>query len=325
MVKKRKARILTLIAFVLIAFLGISYALYGFQKPEPNPKMPQVLTSDKVFSDIKARFGDVRRIKITVPDGAFQIIKLDETWVLKEKNNYPASLEFMKIFANDISNLEKGGLVTNDPALFDKMGVGEPMEFGEGTIVELFDPQDQVISSSHIGKLGDEIYVRRMGDRNIFSAKGKFIEINNLQNWLDLNVINFDPQNIKSISIERNQAPTIDILKTQANSFELDNIKNQKIDDLANLFTRIKFLDIAADKRISSAKIAKYKIQFDNDEIVEFELYQQFKNYWVKINFPENGTQFIKPFAKEWAYMIDKDAAKQILQSKNKLGSEPID
>ncbi len=321
MAQGKISKLLTFLGLILLFILALSLVFYP-KMPNINKEKPvivEIIKNPKVFSDIKARFIDVRRIRITIPDGAFQLIKTGENWQLQERENYPVSMEFLKIFADDIANLEKGGLVTNDPTLFDKMGVGEPMEFGEGTIIELFDPQDQVISSSHIGKINNEIYVRRMGDRNIFSATGKFTDIGIISNWLDLNIININKEEVSNILINRIGAPNIDIL--YKGDFFIDEIHNSKISDLSTLLLKPKFIDVLPQNRIKNNAIAKINIVLKNGQIIEYEIFQQYKAYWVKFsanNF-EAHQLISKTFAKDWAYKIEDNFAKEILQSKSGL------
>lgn len=319
MADNKISKFFTFIALILLFILALSLVFYPKSPNKSEPVIPAIIKNPKVFSDIKSRFVDIRRIKITVPDGAFQLVKNNENWFVVERDNYPASQEFLQIFQNDISNLEKGGLITSDPALFDKMGVGEPMEFGEGTIVELFDPQDQVISSSHVGKTNNEIYVRRMGDRNIFAAQGKFTDIGILNVWLDLNVFQINSNDINSIMISRNGAPNLDLIANNQGEFLIDGIRNIQINNLLINVIKPKLYDVTPRERIKNSKIADVKIILKDNRIIEYSLHQQFKAYWLILSPQELTYQGIKPFAKNWAYKIDDEIAKQILQSKSAL------
>ncbi len=175
-------RIIKIITGILL--LCASIAMFSFNSLNPNEKSGQNFVAPPIFSSFQLGYADVHKIRITTPDGAFIIVRTQNGWNMPDKHGYIVSNSKIDEFFKQIKALRFERIEANDPALFDSYKVGEPKEFGEGSILEFFDIGDQLIIGRHIGVVGDVVYVRKLGDAQINSASGKLDSIINKTDWL---------------------------------------------------------------------------------------------------------------------------------------------
>ena len=271
----------------------------------------------KVFNNIGNRFVDVKRIRITVPEGAFNINRRDTGWQMYERSDYPVSNDKINEFAAQIAKLEKGDIAAQSPQQFDELGVGEPMEFGFGTIIELFDAQDQLINATHIGRNGNNLFVRKLGDQEIYNAIGTLSPIENISDWLDYKVFKFKADDIISNSIHITGFKEFEIKRNSANVFEIDGKSNDKINNAAMAILNSKMIDVTKILRITNSPVLKEKIILKSGAEIEIFVVNQFSKHWLLIKSKNNDLVDTK--TNDWAYAIDDNSFNIFMNYKSKL------
>ncbi len=271
----------------------------------------------KVFNNIGNRFVDVKRIRITVPEGAFNINRRDTGWQMYERSDYPVSNDKINEFAAQIAKLEKGEIAAQSPQQFDELGVGEPMEFGFGTIIELFDAQDQLINATHIGRNGNNLFVRKLGDQEIYNAIGTLSPIENISDWLDYKVFKFKADDIISNSIHITGFKEFEIKRNSANIFEIDGKSNDKINNAAMAILNSKMIDVTKISRITNSPVLKEKIILKSGDEIEVFVVNQFSKHWLLVKSKNNDLVDTK--TNDWAYAIDDNSFNIFMNHKSKL------
>lgn len=271
----------------------------------------------KVFNNIENRFIDVKRIRITVPEGAFNINRRETGWQMYERSDYPVSNEKINEFAAQIAKLEKGEIAAQSPQQFDELGVGEPMEFGFGTIIELFDAQDQLINATHIGRNGNNLFVRKLGDQEIYNAIGALSPIENISDWLDYKVLKFKTDDIISNSIHITGFKEFEIKRNSANIFEIDGKSNDKINNAAMAILNSKMIDVTKISRITNSTVLQEKIILKSGDEIEVFVVNQFNKHWLLIKSKNNDLVDTK--TNDWAYAIDDNSFNILMNYKSKL------
>lgn len=271
----------------------------------------------KVFNNIGNRFVDVKRIRITVPEGAFNINRRDTGWQMYERSDYPVSNDKINEFAAQIAKLEKGEIAAQSPQQFDELGVGEPMEFGFGTIIELFDAQDQLINATHIGRNGNNLFVRKLGDQEIYNAIGTLSPIENISDWLDYKVFKFKADDIITNSIHITGFKEFEIKRNSANIFEIDGKSNDKINNAAMAILNSKMIDVTKISRITNSPVLKEKIFLKGGAEIEIFVVNQFSKHWLLIKSKNNDLVDTK--TNDWAYAIDDNSFNIFMSYKSKL------
>lgn len=265
----------------------------------------------KVFPQLETQIGDVRRIKITHTKGSIQLIRQGDVWIMPERSNFKISKSYLESFTNSMLNLRQGDLVTADPSKFDSLQVGEPVEFGRGNIVEFFDAQDQLIAGSHIGQVGDASYVRGLGENQVYNANQIPLNLSDISQWLELDFLNVSPEDIVAASLGNPDGRKIEIIRNEAGDFKAGEKSGINITRAAIILSKIKFLDVAPEKRISNSPKASEIVTLKNGEKIQISLIEQFHLHWVKIK-ALSGSEYAKEINKNadgWAFEIDKTLA----------------
>ena len=301
----------------LTILTSIGSFLYSNRKVLESSEM--LSQKPKVFNNIENRFVDVKRIRITVPEGAFNINRRETGWQMYERNDYPVSNDKINEFAAQIAKLEKGEIAAQSPQQFDELGVGEPMEFGFGTIIELFDAQDQLINATHIGRNGNNLFVRKLGEQEIYNAIGNLSPIESISDWLDYKVFKFKPDDIVSNSIHITGFKEFEIKRNSANFFEIDGKSNDKINNAASAILNSKMIDVTKISRITNTPVLKEKITLKSGEEIEISVINQFSKHWVMVRNQSKNSNLIDTKTNDWAYAIDDNSFNFLMNYKSKL------
>ncbi|MBN8648258.1 MAG: DUF4340 domain-containing protein [Caulobacterales bacterium] len=301
----------------LTILTSIGSFLYSNRKILESSEM--LSQKPKVFNNIENRFVDVKRIRITVPEGAFNINRRETGWQMYERSEYPVSSEKINEFAAQIAKLEKGEIAAQSPQQFDELGVGEPMEFGFGTIIELFDAQDQLINATHIGRNGNNLFVRKLGEQEIYYAIGSLGAIESISDWLDYKVFKFKSDDIVSNSVHITGFKEFEIKRNSANVFEIDGKSNDKINNAASAILNSKMIDVTKISRITNTPVLKEKITLKTDDEIEISVINQFSKHWLVIKNQSKNNDLIDTKTNDWAYAIDDASFTMLMNYKSKL------
>jgi Domain of unknown function (DUF4340) len=314
-----------ILKILLALTLLVSIAAFIYQNRSIIDSKELMNTRPKVFTNIKDRFVDVRRIKITVPEGAFNIKRQENSeWQMYERGYYLVSNKKIEQFANEIANIERGEIATESPRQFDELGVGEPLEFGFGTIIELFDSQDQLIAATHIGHNGDKLFVRKLGEKSIHNAFGNLSSIEKVSDWLDFQIIDLKNSKVIKFNSEIFSKSKVEI-KASNDGFEFNGVKNDKINALANSINGLEFVDVSRRTKISAEPNSEIKYELSDGGIITLKIYDQFKQHWVALDYSaiENAnpapSNVLNEKTKDWVFALSDNSYNMLTQNGAKL------
>lgn len=317
-IKSKSSGLALLKSLIAIALLSASFAVFSLK--QAGDKKDNIVYSkpkDLVFKDLARRFPDVRRVKITTPEGSFQFRNNSGVWQISERGNYPLNTIRLTELANQLAALSIVAVKTEDPGEFDALGVGEPLEFGFGSIIELFDSQDQIIDASHIGQKANGIFVRKMGDKKVRLAQGELMEFTKIQQWPDYRFYAIDATQIIGINIGPTIEKSIAIAPNSKGIFE----NSPKVQSLVQALVAPKFIDVTSSTRINSKPNARIHYKISDGSILSVSIHAQNGNHWLKFNANGangNETAFANSLnarAQDWAFALDKNEAAKILSA----------
>lgn len=263
----------------------------------------------KVFPTIKDNLSNVQRIKITIEKGAFQIVQKDGKWTIPERGDYLVSSESIDKFGKALAGLEKLSLSTTDPSKFDSLSVGEPTEFGNGTVVQLFDKKDQIIEGEHIGKVGNSVYIRDMGAKEVYNTKGDMPDIGNLDFWLNFKLFDIKPNDIAKVSYQFTGQKEHKISRNALGKFEESGDTGEKVDNIALFLNKVKFVDVAEFEKIKTQPVFKHTTTLRNGASIELDGYDYHGLYWIQAKASGNNerTNRINAASEKYVYAISSD------------------
>lgn len=310
-----------------LALIGAIVSLVVFNYKE-NPA-GAATNRELVFEEFAlGLLNKTAKIRITIPDSSFQIEKdASGKWTMPERGNFPIDIEKLRRFETDIKYLYKLDHRTSDPSQFDRLGVGEPKEFGEGTTIEFFDNSGKIIAGSSVGQIGNLIFVRKIGALEVYSASGELMDISKKTNWLDFGFLDVPPAAIAAVNIQKNDGDSFSISRGENGRFRMAGLQmGGRIDAIAEFISRIDPKDVVESERINLAPILNQTILLKDGTSIFATLTKQFGSYWVKFDIVGNKkqsdilpTDFSK-MAKAWAIEIDEETAEMMQLSKEEIG-----
>lgn len=192
---------------------------------EPQPVVPGL-------ADVVNNIGEVM---VETRESVFHASRTEEgSWVIVERNNFPANIAMVRSAAVGMSELQALEPRTAQPELLDRLGLGAPADGGEATRVVLRNREGQTIGDILIGNnqgVSDpqglnRIYVRRTGENQSWLARGSMTVQSEIGEWLDKNVIDVDREQIRSARFTPSEGAAFTLAREseEETNYALDNI-----------------------------------------------------------------------------------------------------
>ncbi len=259
------------ILIVLVAVIG-GLGLV-FLKKQNNAYSP---SSEKLGQKLfpKLPINEVAQIEIKQSAGALNLVKQDDLWRVKERNNYPADFSQISGFLLKASDLKIAQSEEIGASQFVKLELLDPSKgTGSGTLLELKDKSGKTIQSAILGKklikkseqpsqFGEEgfpvgRYVSLPSEtKNVFVISESLSDIEaKPENWLNKDF--FKVEKVKSISlVSTNATNSWKLLRTNESSgWTLADVKageeldNNKVSGVANSLASPSFVDVVIDAK----------------------------------------------------------------------------
>lgn len=172
--------------------------------------------------------GTIEGVRITKNNVPMNLIQKNNTWIVKEKDSYPADGKKIADLVNSIRNLKGDIFYTSDVSKFHSFALLDPndsklKEFGaadvSGTKVELLNEKSEVIASVILGKVKESkasnesayappkksIYARKSNSNDVYLCNNLISADNSPSNWINKDLIDIKKNKIKAVEIKKNE------------------------------------------------------------------------------------------------------------------------
>ena len=157
----------------------------------------------RFFPGLAGRVNDVTQIEISGPKGAFHVRSVKDAagqarWVMAEKSDYPAKIDKVKKTVTAMAEIAGTEPRTDTPALYDKIGVGEPGKPDSDAVrIRVLDGKDAILADLITGKFktresgnrAAEIYVRRPDAARAWLAEARIDAVGDPLEWIDHEIL----------------------------------------------------------------------------------------------------------------------------------------
>lgn len=284
---------------------------------------PQSGAHDRAGDPVLERFGqtraDAQRIRFTLADDSYTLIRSASGWLLEETGGYPIRADRLSELAGGLETLVFDERRTDDPYKHDRIGLGDPTEGGNGALIEIFDSSSELANSLIIGRKNDTLYVRAPDEAQTYRADGALPPFYNRRAWLDLDIINIDPSAIRSVRIMDSSNRMLYLRRAEGNDARSFRPAPPNQDDVlisrlaasttALAVTRLSPSDVKPAGDLVSEPIARHISEtFDGLEI-DLRAYREPTGFWVTLRAVEAGegarrAEAINEKAEGWAFRI---------------------
>jgi hypothetical protein len=226
--------LLLLLAIIISAFV----VLTGINNSNWNDKSSY---GQYYFPGLNQKINDVNKIKLSQSDNVFEIVRQDDTWLLKNKDDYPADNNKVKTNLLALSNAIKIEPKTKKESLLKKLHLEDPSVPGSKSfLMELYN-DDAIIASAVIGnrkpnllKRGEfGVYLRETDGYESWLVSGNLNASDGIKNWISTRLLEFIPDDISSMIVTRGNRTVLKFGRDP-----LDNNKFMMIDFLEGVETR---------------------------------------------------------------------------------------
>ena len=247
---------------VIILIIGIIFAFKN--EYSVNTKF------QKLYNELDNEIDNIFSIEIESNSDTFSLIKKEGKWVLPNYQEYPADETKILDFLLKVSQLRTVDKKTQNPELFNKLGLSFPI-IDDAKRIRLLSKNRNLIADFIIGKnfvLNNELsYVRKFDEDQSWLFKNEFNIYDNEINWTRNSLLRIARWRIKSINIKDNDNKSKNIFffkdKYSDQSFKLKDIPKgaslRSNVDANNLSSILESVKIANIKKKSNEKKYRYK------------------------------------------------------------------
>lgn len=188
---------------------------------QPRPST-SVGTGEVFFPALTGEANQIASIRIQRGDQTTTIAQGDHGWVIKERGDYPASIEKIKQLVVALSQLRRVEAKTDRPDHYASIGVEDPGPDAHSAQVSILDAQGKPLAQILVGEAPtsgaatDAHFVRVPGESRAWLAAGAIEVDPAVATWVDPTVVNVPGDEIAEVQITRPDGKKLTLAKADA-------------------------------------------------------------------------------------------------------------
>jgi len=294
--------------------VAITAVFGGPPNPQQHSKFGQL-----VLPGFAEQRQQAQMVRFTLADDDYALFRTAEGWVMPEAGNYPARRDRIADLMSGFETLRFDARRTSDPGKHDLLGLSDPLEDGNGVLIEFLTDNGTVLYTLIIGRRDDTLYVRDPNSDQAYRVSGGLPPFYNRRAWLDFDILDIAEDAIRSIrlsdrfgaSVYLRRAPGEDAMRFRpAPPYQDARVRNRlSVSRTALAITGFAPTDAKPASDLQNRPLARHITEtFDGLE-VDLRVYNEEDGYWVTLRAIEAGegarrAQAINEKAEGWAFAI---------------------
>jgi hypothetical protein len=246
-----KSLSILLVVTIIVVVAAVSLT----QTKAPPPK-------GKLFPKLATTIEQVTEVNVKTNTETMTIVR-DENWnwQMQEKQNYPVEADKVNSLLLAMTELTILEPKTSNLELYSKIGVDDISDQDSHSILLTLRENSNILASLIIGNskaaridsTRNEIYVRKPDDKQVWLALGKLSVDDNLNDWLESQIIDINSEEIRQVKISNGENITIFKDTPADDEFQLADLPaNGKVKmpyvlkNIATTLSSLKFDDVIA-------------------------------------------------------------------------------
>ncbi len=266
----------------------------------PQPPAPPVGTGALAFPGLAQRLGSAARIEVRRHDGALEITRRGDVWVLPTKGDYPIRQEKLRELLTGLTELRLMEPRTGNPEMFDRLGLEDPMRAGAtSTLLRVVDAQGAALVELVIGRrrvrtqgnVPESAYVRRPSENQAWLAEGRIPVDADPQLWLDRDIANLPRERAQRVVIARTGEQSLVLthsgqpdgklaITTPADAPPADDIS---LDEVSRSFEFLTFLDVRREADAPGEALGETRFELTDRLAIIARPRKQAEEIWVTL------------------------------------------
>ena len=268
-------------------------------KPPPPPA-PPAGAGGLAFPGLAQRLPNATRIEVRRHDGALEIIRRGDVWVLPTKGDYPIRQEKLRELLTGLTELRLMEPRTGDPEMFDRLGLEDPLRAGAtSTLLRVLDAQGAALAELVIGRrrmrtqgnVPESAYVRRPNENQAWLAEGRIPVDADPQLWLDRDIANLPRERVTRVVVARagedalvlthsGQADGKLAITTPAEAPPTDDVS---LDEVGRSFEFLTFLDVRREADAPGEALGETRFELTDGLAILARPRKQGEEIWVSL------------------------------------------
>jgi hypothetical protein len=291
-----------------------------------------------LFPGLTAKLGDVAAVDIQAKGKEFSITRSGETWGMASKGGYPVGTDKVAKLAFQLADLKGLEPRTGDPALYDRLNVGDPAKAdGEARRVALKAADGKTLADLIVGKTQSNdsyatigTYVRKPTDAQSWLASGAVAVETDAIKWLDRTITRLKKDEMTEAELTGPDG-TVKLFRPQPDKpeFQVADLAPDKTDGPAvvRAMSVLEFLDFDDVRKADGLDFAKApahaRYVTQNGIVTTVDILDQDGKPWARVdvareaNAPANeaadtAVKDLKARVAGWAYQLNSSDAEAL-------------
>lgn len=315
---RQRARIVQRLSLVA-AGAWILFILFSMFSPSASDSSPR--TGHPVLKNFSAIKGEIARIRVTTSDGAYNLLRQADQWVLAETGGYPVRSDRVTTLIDGLETLSWGERRTADPARLSYLGLGDPRDGGNGVLVEVFARDGARTGEVITGRRGGQTYARAADETVAFRARGTLPPLHTREPWLDLDIIDIDASTVSAVRLTDRSGAATYLTRTPGSGprsfrpappYQDDVVASALgVSTTALAITRLAPVNVKPASELAGRATSRHITEtFDGLEI-DLRAWRQEDGFWVTLRAIEAGegarrARTINERADGWAFELSQ-------------------
>lgn len=272
-----------------------------------------------VMQDFATQRRAAQMVRFTLADDDYSLFRTAEGWVMPESGNYPVRRDRIAELMSGFETLTFDARRTADPYKLDLLGLGDPMQDGNGVLVEFLSADGTALHNLVVGRRDERLYVRDPGDTQSYRATGNLPPFYNRRAWLDFDILSIAPEAIRSVRIRDRTGASVYLRRRAgegaqdfrpAPPYQNTRIRNRlTVSRTALAITNFAPTDAKPAAELENRPSARHITETYDGLEVDLRIYNEDDGYWVTMRAIEAGegarrAQVINQKAEGWAFSL---------------------
>jgi hypothetical protein len=294
------------------------------------------LIADRLYPELIDALNDISRVSIKTVDNSTELARLDNQWVVANRDNFPAEFSAVKSALINLAEVIVIEQKTSKPENYPKIGVAGIEHEGSGSLlVQIEGTSGSELASILIGneRSGNNLpapnfYVRKLNEDAALLVEGDLDFADDPNDWMTTDIANVAAKRVQKITINRtDETPIIASKASQMETvLSLEGIptgsvvtSRSSISAFGGLLLNLKFENVAAAAKVAGlAPRTIAEVQTFDGMVATLEQFDYQEDVYIRFRFAFNPDIVIAP-------LVVPEALAATLETLNKTeGSAPV-
>ncbi len=262
----------------IIAVVAIVVVLGAMLVSKDDSSSKQVKAEEKkgvLFPELQSAVNEVTKVVLTDGNETMTLVRLEDTWGLESKANYPVKFDSVRDIVKTVAEMEYREKKTSNPDYHQMLQVQSPDQEGSQSKQVTIYQDDNIVADLIVGKADYSAYdephqfVRMSNENQVWLAKGNLSANLTERSYLQTDVVNIDAERIASIAIEHGDGEEVLATRSEPtiSAFELKSKPEDR--ELKNTYVTNEFSRMLSSVRFDSVELAQ-EIELPDEPTVTF-------------------------------------------------------